>query len=100
TSESSANVPPGQVVGTQPAAGSQAARDATITIIVSTGPKQVTVPDVTGQTEGAATSALQNAGLKVTVLTITSPGNAGKVISQNPGAGTSVTVGSTVTINV
>ena len=100
TTESSANVPAGNVIRTQPAAGSEAAKDSTITIVISSGPKQVTVPDVVGQSESSATSTLEGAGLKVSVVTVTSPGSAGRVISQTPAGGTKANAGSTVTITV
>src|SRR6478609_3433224 len=100
TTESSANVPSGNVIRTQPAAGSEAAKDSTITIVISSGPKQVTVPDVVGQSESSATSTLEGAGLKVSVVTVTSPGSAGRVISQTPPGGTKANAGSTVTITV
>ena len=48
TSESSSSVPSGQVIRTQPAAGSEAARDSTVTLVISSGAKQATVPDVVG----------------------------------------------------
>jgi len=100
TSDSSSSVPVGFVIRTQPAAGTQAPRDSTVTLVISTGPKQVTVPDVTGASQESATSTLEGAGLKVSVVTITSPGNAGKVISQNPAGGSRVNDGTTVTITV
>jgi serine/threonine-protein kinase len=100
TTESSASVPAGNVIRTQPAAGSEAAKDSTITIVISSGPKQVTVPDVVGQSESSATSTLEGEGLKVSVVTVTSPGSAGRVISQTPAGGTKANAGSTVTITV
>jgi serine/threonine-protein kinase len=100
TSEPSSDVDAGNVIRTQPGAGSQAAKDSTVTIVVSSGPKQVSVPDVTGASQSSATSQLEGAGLKVSVNTITSPGNVGKVISQDPSGGTKVNVGTTVTITV
>ena len=36
-----------------------------MTLFVSSGPAQVTVPDVTGETEGSAKSQLQNDGFQV-----------------------------------
>jgi serine/threonine-protein kinase len=100
TSDSSSSVPVGFVIRTQPAAGTQAPRDSTVTLVISTGPKQVTVPDVTNASQDSATGTLEGAGLKVSVVTITSPGNAGKVISQNPAGGSRVNEGTTVTITV
>jgi serine/threonine-protein kinase len=100
TTEPSSDVPAGDVIRTQPAAGSQAAKDSTVTLVVSSGPKQVTVPDVVGATESSARSQIEDAGLVVSVVTITSPSNAGRVISQNPGGGAKANAGSTVTITV
>jgi beta-lactam-binding protein with PASTA domain/tRNA A-37 threonylcarbamoyl transferase component Bud32 len=96
----SATVPAGQVIRTQPAAGTEAPKDSTVTLVVSSGPKQVTVPDVVGQDQAAASSAIQGADLQVNVVTVTSPGSVGKVISQTPPGGTKANAGSTVTITV
>jgi len=100
TLEPSTTVPEGNVIRTQPGAGTVAAKDTTVVIIVSSGPKQATVPDVVGQSQSAATAALKGAGFVVTVETVTSPGSIGKVISQNPGGNSKANVGSTVTITV
>ena len=100
TLEASTSVPAGSVIRTSPSAGTQVAKDTTVTIVVSSGPKQATIPDVTGQSQSAATSALKAAGFNVEVATVTSPGSVGKVISQNPAGGTKAEVGSTVTITV
>jgi beta-lactam-binding protein with PASTA domain/tRNA A-37 threonylcarbamoyl transferase component Bud32 len=100
TLEASSTVPSGTVIRTQPSPGTQVAKDSTVTIVVSSGPKQASVPDVTGQTQSAATSALRAAGFEVAVSTITSPGSVGKVISQSPAGGSKAEVGSTVTITV
>jgi beta-lactam-binding protein with PASTA domain/tRNA A-37 threonylcarbamoyl transferase component Bud32 len=100
TLEASSTVPSGTVIRTQPAAGTQVPKDSTVTIVVSSGPAQATVPDVTGQTQSAATSTLKSAGFEVSVSTVTSPGSVGKVISQSPAGGSKADVGSTVTITV
>ncbi len=100
TLEASSSVASGTVIRTSPSAGTQVAKDTTVTIVVSSGPKQATVPDVTGQSQSAATSALKAAGFVVDVATVTSPGSVGKVISQNPSGGTRAEAGSTVTITV
>jgi serine/threonine-protein kinase len=79
-----------------------AAPGATITLSVSKGPKQSTVPDVTNQDEDSATSTLQAAGFQVTVehQDVQDPGLDGIVLSQNPTGGTKADHGSTVTITV
>jgi serine/threonine-protein kinase len=80
----------------------EAAPGATITLSVSKGPKQSTVPDVTNQDEDSATSTLQGAGFKVTVnrQDVNDPGLDGIVLSQDPTGGSRADQGSTVTITV
>jgi eukaryotic-like serine/threonine-protein kinase len=79
-----------------------AAPNSTVTLSVSKGPKQSTVPDVTNQDEDSATSTLEGAGFKVTVNRedVNDPGLDGIVLSQDPSGGTRAPHGSTVTITV
>jgi serine/threonine-protein kinase len=83
-------VTPGPGDGKQPYGSS-------VTITVSVGVPQVTVPDVTGQPKDAAVAALQAAGLQADVSTFVA-GN--RVYQQNPKQGTVVDQGSTVSILV
>ena len=55
----------------------------------------MTVPNVTGQTQAQATSALEAAGLTAAPTTTTSCTTAdnGNVVTQNPAGGTSVAQG-------
>ena len=69
-----------------------------VSIEVSTG--VVEVPSVVGFTQSAATSALSNAGLDVSVVTAQSDQPAGTVTAQDPAGGTQVKKGTTVTITV
>ncbi|MBI5230824.1 MAG: PASTA domain-containing protein [Coriobacteriales bacterium] len=99
------NVPKGQVANQSPGGGVKADVGSTVTIFISTGtpqPKQVTVPDVVGQTQNEALTTLQNLGLKVTIndVTASQDSDKGKVMSQDPGANSTVDVGATVTIQV
>ncbi len=101
TLEPSTSVPAGRVIRTEPAPGELQAKNTAVTMVVSSGPRQVTVPDVVGMSQGAATSALESAGLKVSVAqTVSTPANVGKVISQNPAGNTKADDGSSVTITV
>jgi len=100
TLEPSSSVAPGRVIRTEPSSGTPAAKDSTVTIVVSSGPRQVTVPDVVGQSQTSASSTLRGDGFRVSVTTVTSPSSAGRVISQNPGGGSKANAGSTVTITV
>ncbi|MGZ4308612.1 MAG: PASTA domain-containing protein, partial [Gaiellaceae bacterium] len=92
---------PADTVVSQSPSGS-AAPGATITLSVSKGPKQSTVPDVTSEDEASAKSDLQAAGFRVIVQTqsVTDPGLNGIVLSQSPHGGTKAPHGSTVTITV
>jgi kumamolisin len=71
-------------------------------IIQLSSPIQVAVPNVVGDTQAAATTAITGAGLVVgTVTTASSPTVAsGNVISESPIAGTSVSSGSAVNLVV
>jgi hypothetical protein len=62
----------------------------------------VNVPNVVGLTQAAATTAIQNAGLVAGTVTQASSAivPAGKVISENPAAGTSLAPGSSVNLVV
>ena len=103
----SADVAAGLVVSQSPPAGTLATPGAPVSITVSTGaaptrsPGAAAVPDVTGETQAAAQSALQAAGYTVVVSqqsSATVP--AGTVISQTPSAGVVAATGSSVTIYV
>lgn len=62
----------------------------------------VTVPDLTGMTQDAATTALTSDNLKLaaTNTTVTDSTKVGKVVSQSPAAGQSVKSGSTVNVQI
>jgi len=97
----SSTVPSGDVVSTDPTAGATAHRGDQVTIVVSSGPQQVTVPNVVGQAQSSATATLQGAGFTVDVQSVpSSPTNAGKVIAQSPQGGSSAAHGTAVTITV
>jgi serine/threonine-protein kinase len=68
--------------------------------VVSTGPAQVTVPDLTGLSQAAAVAQIQALGLVESVQTEhgAAPADVGNVVDQDPPVGTNVNVGSTVTI--
>ena len=101
--ESSSSVPAGQVIRTEPSGGSSAPRGSTVTVVVSSGRAQVSVPDVVNQSESNATATLQGKGFEVAVRTRSVPSgdpSVGRVVSQSPQGGTTQDEGSTVTITV
>jgi eukaryotic-like serine/threonine-protein kinase len=94
-------IPKGAVIGTQPATGQQVRRGQVVTLVISTGPPLVAVPDVTNQSQDAATATLQGAKFTVTVQqqfsdTVTD----GTVISEQPAGNQQAVKGSAVTIVV
>jgi eukaryotic-like serine/threonine-protein kinase len=100
TNQTSTSVTPGNVISQNPGGGSSQPPGTTVSIVVAQAPPKVPVPDVTGQTKQNATNTLRNAGFNVVTQTQdTSDQNQdGKVISENPSAGSNQTKGSTVTI--
>jgi eukaryotic-like serine/threonine-protein kinase len=101
--ENSTSVPQGSVIRTSPGAGTVLEVGETVTLVVSAGPEQVIVPNVTEKTEQTAREELQLAGFRVEVvdqaLPPGSPDN-GRVLAQSPSGGQRADVGSTVTITV
>ncbi|MBQ8198572.1 MAG: Stk1 family PASTA domain-containing Ser/Thr kinase [Lachnospiraceae bacterium] len=90
-----------QVVEQSVMAGEEVALYTTIDLIVSSGTVGIEVTDVTGQDEMTAKSALEALGFKVTVTTASSDTvEAGKVVSQDPVAGSKAEEGATITLTV
>ena len=99
----SADVAQGNVIEQSPNAGSLAKSGDNVKIVISRGEEQaeatsVAVPGVTGLTEDAARSAIQNVGLAVgNVSSAYSDSVAsGQIISQSPVADTAVDAGTAV----
>ncbi len=102
STQSSTTVTPGTVISQNPAGGSSAASGSNVNLVIAQAPPKVNVPNVVGQKTGAAKSTLTGAGFTVTEQTqdVTDPLQGGVVISQNPGANSSQTKGTGVTILV
>src|SRR2546429_1798536 len=105
TMQSSSTVAAGSVISESPPAGTKVASGSAVNLVVSTGStgtSQVAVPDVVGQTQAAAASAITGAGLTVGAVTMQSSSTvaAGSVISESPSAGTKVASGSAVSLVV
>ncbi len=101
-SRSSATVTAGKVISTEPSAGVEAQAGTAVTVIVSSGPAQLHVPDVTGQSEAEARASLRAAGLEPGTVTKREAAGteAGTVLSQSPAAGSSVRSGQPVNLVV
>jgi len=93
---SSGTVPKGSVVSYTPKGSAPAG--STITLTISSGPKQVVVRDVTGMTVEDATAALEAQGFSVqTTRLLPFVDSVGR---QSPGGGSSVDYGSTITLYI
>jgi serine/threonine-protein kinase len=95
-----AGAPSGTVVDQAPQAGADLEDGAQVMAVVSSGQEQVTVPNLVGTTADAAEQLLETAGLKAERKTIDSAKPKGIVVAQDPGDGTEVANGSTVTLSV
>jgi probable HAF family extracellular repeat protein len=102
TTSSSSSVPAGTVISQAPSRCGFAAPGAAISLVVSTGPSFVSMPNVVGSTQAAASTAITFAGLVLAPVSTTSSLTvpAGLVISESPAAGTNVLVGSSAGILV
>ena len=96
----------GKVIRTDPEAGAELEKGATLTVYISKGKQKddnenVSVPGLLGMTEDQARAALEAKGLKIgSVDSVDSSAEAGSVVWQSQDAGAEVTKGSTVNIQI
>jgi beta-lactam-binding protein with PASTA domain len=95
TQQANDTVATGSVITQDPASGSSVAQGSPVNLVISSGPQMVTVPNVEGMTQAAATAAIAGAKLTVGIVNAT-----GKVISQDPAKGSSVVQGSPVNLMI
>ena len=82
--------PVGKAFNSTPAVGATAPQNSSVTVLISSGPQQVTVPPVVGETKQDAVKALHDVGLKAAItqgVECTDPGLNNTIQSQNPTAG-------------
>jgi serine/threonine-protein kinase len=92
---------PGTVLEQNPAAGTEADKGATVTLVTSSGPEAVRVPDVSGLDATEAAAELGQAGFRVASRREASDRvDEGLVIRTDPEPGSTAEEGSTVTIFV
>ncbi len=102
TKQSSSTVASGSVISESPVAGTSVSAGSAVNLVVSSGPAPISVPNVVGDTQAAATTAITGAGLVAGTVTTQSSSTvaSGSVISESPVAGTSVSTGSAVNLVV
>ena len=100
--ETSEDVPEGDVISQDPEAGTEATKGSEVTLTVSSGAGQVTIPQLTGFKFSEAKELLESDkyGLKVEKNVQESSAPKNEVINSNPPGGTEVDKGSTVTLLV
>jgi serine/threonine-protein kinase len=102
--ENDADVQAGRVIRTAPPVGAQLKAGDTVILVISDGPEQVLVPDLTGRTVDAASSILAGLGLDLVVadtrIEVTDPNLVDRVVQQSVAPGTSIAKGSPIQVNL
>ena len=100
--QASATIEAGLVIESNPRPGAAVDPGSTVTIVVSSGPEQATVPEVRGQTQEAAIELIEAAGLTPVVeeVPVTDPAADNLVSQQNPAPGARADQGAEVAIVV
>ncbi len=94
-----ANVPDGYVISWSPKGLAPCAT--TVNVVISSGPEGVAVPNVVGMAQAQATTTLTAAGLELGHVThVPNALPEGQVVSSDPTAGSTVTLGTAVDIVV
>ena len=99
TKDNSETIAEGYVISQDPSGNSKAAKSKKINLVVSLGPGNVEVPDLTNMTATEAQAALEKAGLKAKAgeAKYSSDVKVNHIISQSPEAGATAEKGSEVT---
>ncbi|MBF6296004.1 Stk1 family PASTA domain-containing Ser/Thr kinase [Nocardia amamiensis] len=100
--EVASSQPKGEVVATKPAGGSSADKGSTVVLQVSTG-DQISMPEIRGLTPAQAVDRLRQSGWtgslsQISQSTVFDPGNVGRIVAQQPSAGSSVGKNATIAI--
>lgn len=89
-----------KVVATDPGPGAQIPSDRPVALTVGSGPEQVQVPGVVGQSVDSARATLEAAGFSVDTVRVDGTQTDGQVVSQSTPAGQSQLKGATITLQV
>ena len=101
-SEEENSAPSGEVIRQSPSAGAQVDPGSTVSIVVSKGEQQISVPNVIGELRADAVQALRDAGLVPSVQEQPTdvPSQVGRATDQFPPPGSKVASGTEVTVVV
>ena len=89
-----------KVVDTDPAPGDQVPSDRPVRLTVGSGPEEIQVPNVVGQSAEPARMALEAAGFRVDTRRVDNTAPEGQVIEQSTSAGQTQLKGATITLQV
>jgi serine/threonine-protein kinase len=100
--ERNSDAPEGEVIEQQPAAGEEVPRGTRVTVVISTGLREVSVPDVLGRPSSDAEAAIRDTGLEPETRSkrTENPQENGIVLIQRPDPGTEREEGRKVVILV
>lgn len=99
--EFSETVPKDSLIGTDPKTNAKLAPESTISLIISDGPQPVPVPSISGKTFEQASAIISGAGFSPARRDdFSDTVAAGSIIGTDPGAGTEIQKGATVSIVV
>ncbi|MGI8333548.1 Stk1 family PASTA domain-containing Ser/Thr kinase [Actinomadura scrupuli] len=100
--QSSETVPKDTVIRTDPSAGTSVSEGSKITVVVSSGTSNVTVPELRGSSPRAACNQIKSMGLRCNVQETPPDGQTppGLVYRSDPPAGATLSAGDTVTVFV
>jgi serine/threonine-protein kinase len=90
----------GKVTATSPPAGKSVPKGTTVRVNVMSGPQQLSVPNVVGESVTTALANLHSAGFNGNPTIVPSDAPQGQVIHQNPAPGSSEAKGTTVDLQV
>ncbi|MGF3054856.1 Stk1 family PASTA domain-containing Ser/Thr kinase [Microbacterium sp. YY-03] len=82
TEAPSLDIAPGSVISSDPKAGTSVKKDSVVTLVVSTGPQQVSVPTTAGQTQESITATLKELGIALPADKIDTEYNAEKAAGE------------------
>lgn len=100
STEASSEIPANSVISSDPEAGTIVDKGTTVKVVLSSGPADTTVPDVSGLIQQQARDQLKQNGLQVSdVVTVDDPSQEkGRVIKTDPEAGAKISEGESVTL--
>ena len=97
---SNSDVEEGRVFAQRPAEGKRVDPETVVTIDVSSGKPEVSVPSLVGQSRDSAVAALTQVGLAFQLVEVNSDRDEGTVVAQSLAPGTVVVEGTRIRINV